>query len=190
LKLVLKNFIIPLLFCLGSQLKAQWHPIGPKQIKSQEAYLFFYDYLFEAEKAEEISIFNDSLFFQKLKEYRASRPSYLLEVYLPQQRLYRYYCLSAKAEGQEVIVVEANYKQLLKDLVKEEDYLQFIKKRIPASTIPIGYFYQDQFYFSGQNKIALETSRDEAWRKALIERDSILNPFIELITTDLALDGN
>ena len=101
MRLILKNFLLLLLFSLGAQLNAQWHPIGPEKINKQEAYLFFYDYLFEAEKAEEISIFNDSVFFQKLSQYRHSRPTYTLEVHLPQQSLYRYYCLRAQADGQE-----------------------------------------------------------------------------------------
>jgi hypothetical protein len=169
-------------------LKAQWHPIGPEKIKSQEAYLFFYDYFFEAEKEQEISIFNDSLFFLKLNEYRQSRPSYLVEVYLPKQRLYRYYCLRAQADAQEVVVIEASYKQLLKGLVREEDHLEFLKKRIPAPAIPLGYFYKDQFYFSGQNKIPVEARRETAWRAALIERDSILDPFLSLVAEDLRQD--
>lgn len=184
----MKKFSILLLLFLGAQIKAQWHPIGPKKIKSQEAYLYFYDYLFEAEKAEEISIYRDSLFFQKLSEYHFNRPTYLLEVYLPQKNMYRYYCLRAQADGQEIAVIEANYKQLLKDLIKEGDYQEFKKKIIPSHELPQGYFYQDQFYFSGQNKIPVEASRNKAWREAVIKRDSVLRPFIQLVAEDLGKD--
>ena len=184
--MVLKNIILCILFCLSAPLKAQWHPIGPEKIKSHEAYLFFYDYLFEAEKAEELSIFNDSVLFEKLRTYRLSRPTYLLEVYLSQKNIYRYYSLRAQADGQEIAVIESNYKQLLKDLTAEESYQKFLKRSFKAPEIPVGYFYQDQFYFSGQNKIQIEASRDKAWRAALIERDSILSPFLELISLDLA----
>lgn len=188
MRLILKNFLLLLLFSLGAQLNAQWHPIGPEKINKQEAYLFFYDYLFEAEKAEEISIFSDSLFFQKLNEYRLNRPTYLLEVYLAQQRLYRYYSLRAQADGQEITVIESNYKQLLKDLIKEGDYQEFEKKIIPIKNLPMGYFYSDQFYFSGQNKIQIESSRDQAWRAAMIERDSILRPFLQRVAANLVED--
>ena len=76
--------------------------------------------------------------------------------------------------GKKIVVIEANYKQLLKQLIAEEDFKQFLKKTIPATGLPFAYFYQDQYYFTKQKKIQLETGRDEAWHKAVLKRDSIL----------------
>jgi len=184
-KTALPYFVFCLLILNCSTLSAQWHPVAPQKMQGQEAYLFFYDYFFEAEKAEEVSIFNDSVLFEKLEKYRLSRPTYLLEVYLPQKNMYRYYCLRSRADGQEIAVIESNYKQLLKDLIAEESYQKFLKRSLTAPEIPDGHFYQDQFYFSTQNQIIVEEQRDENWRAKMIERDSILTPFLKVVERDL-----
>jgi hypothetical protein len=176
-----------LLFCFSSiSLKAQWHPIAPKKVNELEAYLFFYDYFFEAEKAEEISQFNDSIFLQKLSVYRFSRPNYLLEVYLPQKRVYRYYCLRSQADGQEVHVLESSFKQLLKELVKEEQDSKSPIRRLPASDIAEGYFYEDQFFFQGENTLVLSLERKEHLEELKIPRKEVLATFMQIVKKDLA----
>ncbi len=184
--MALKDFLFLLLVFKAAPIAAQWHPIGAERINKQEAYLFFYDYFFAAEKAEDISALKDSLFYQKLREYRNNRPSYLLEVYLPQRKAYRYYCLGSQNDMPEIRVLEANYKQLLNDLIKVEATHKYLKKRIAAPNIPFGYFYRDQFYFSAQNRMSVTKERDEAWRATLIERDSVMKPFLQFIAEDLA----
>tara|TARA_R110002050_G_scaffold80304_3_gene171800 strand:- start:9913 stop:10476 length:564 start_codon:yes stop_codon:yes gene_type:complete len=184
-KAALLYFVFFVITVNCATLSAQWHPVAPQKVQGQEAYLFFYDYFFEAQKAEEVSIFNDSVLLEKLEKYRLSRPTYLLEVYLPQINRYRYYCLRSQADGQEIAVIESNYKQLLKDLIAEDSYQKFLKRSLAAPEIPDGHFYQDQFYFSTQNKIMVEEQRDESWRAKMIERDSILTPFLKVVERDL-----
>jgi len=182
----LKNCLLLLFFIFSTHLKAQWHPIAAQKINKQEAFLFFYDYFFEAEKAQEISIYNDSIFFEKLNTYRLSRPNYLLEVYLPNQKLYRYYCLRSRADGQEIAVIESNFKQLLKNLVREEQYAQFLKKSIPASAVVEGFFYEDQFFFQGESQLTVSLERKESLEDLKILRAEVLTTFLKIVKEDLA----
>jgi hypothetical protein len=182
---VLRVFIFILCFSSLS-LRAQWHPITPKKVNDLEGYLFFYDYFFEAEKAEEISQFKDSVFLQKLKVYRFSRPNYLLEVYLPQKRLYRYYCLRSRADGQEIAVIESNFKQLLKELVHEKQYSPFLIRSIPAPSIAEGFFYADQFFFQAESKLILSAERTEKLEELKILRTEVLDDFMQIVKKDLA----
>lgn len=175
----------------NSALIAQWHPIGPEKVQGQEAFLFFYDYFFEAQKTEEISIYQDSVFYAKLDKFRFERPSYVLEVYLPQNGVYRYYCLRSRADGQgnflqqEIWLVEFKHKGRLKELVKEEQHKASTLRKIPASIIPESYFYSDQFYFSQQTQLVLDSSRIEQWQGKKLDRNLIVEPFIKLINEDL-----
>lgn len=189
MKAALPYFVFFVFTLNCATLSAQWHPVSPQKLNGKEAYLFFYDYFFEAEKTEEVSIFNDSVLYEKLEKYRLSRPTYLVEVYLPQKNRYRYYCLRSQADGQEIAVIESNYKQLLKDLIAEKSYQKFLTKSLTAPEIPDGHFYQDQFYFSAQNQTIVEERRDEKWRAKMIERDSILRPFLKVVEHDLKTEA-